>query len=105
MPDARAPLAAARPVVTSVVGSGGIGASVSLRAGEDVVAVRCVAPSQHRVAALGQRYELAQRARFAVELLEVPGHEHPMVVVPRTAADAVAGVHRGSRFGCRRTEI
>src|SRR4051812_3973995 len=95
----RGPGAVARPVVAGVVLAVGVGASVGLRAGEDVVLVGRVADAVDDAALLGERQLLAERAAearlldgVAVELAEVLRDALPALVVPRPVADAIPRV-------------
>src|ERR1700704_1670489 len=103
MTDLGGARAAAGPVVTGTVGAGVEGASVGMRARQDVVDIwPRVADAVDDLAFFGERELFEQVAaalcfdqRVAVKLRLIPRDEPACGVIPGTVADAVACAHRG----------
>ena len=91
MPDLRRAVAALRPVAAGAVIRAGERGAVGLRTGQDVVHVRRIAAPVHHLAFFGQR-GLLRQVVGAVQLRDALRHHNALHVLPRTAADAVAGV-------------
>src|SRR5688572_16300454 len=89
VPDHRRTFAAVRPVAAGGVAVDRKGAPVGLRAGEDVVPVRTVAASVHRLAFLVEAGLLADLA-VGVQVLDIFGDLLALRVLPRAEADPVA---------------
>src|SRR5215469_2497430 len=93
MPEHRRSLTAARPVVAGLVVTRRKRRAVGLRAGQRVVPVGSVAAAVDDIALLGQCGLLGDVV-FTVQFVETFGDDHPLDVLPRTLADAVARVDR-----------
>src|SRR5262245_57656237 len=92
VPDHRGTLGAACPVAAGPVLARREGTPIHLRAGQNVVIVRCVADAGDDGAALGQRRRHAELVVVAVEIVDVLGHHFALEVLPRPLADAITGV-------------
>ena len=68
--------------------------AVGGRAGEDVMPVRLFAAAVDDLALLAQRGLLGEVVAVAVQIVDALGDHRALGILPRTLADAVAGVHR-----------
>src|SRR4030095_2043006 len=94
MADPRRTLAAARPVATGHIIATSKRPTICLRAGQDIVHIRGVAPAIDGLALLGQGRLLVEIVR-AVEFVHIFGNDHTFGIFPGPLPDAIAGVDRG----------
>src|SRR5215203_498854 len=95
-------------VVAGCVGGAGDGAPVRVRAGEDVVLVRCVADPVDGGALFVQRGLLVDLVPVAfdvaVQVGDIVRDQHSARVVPGTGADAITGIDGRLAVGRLRTQ-
>jgi hypothetical protein len=103
--DHRGAFAALGPVAAGAVLGAREGGAVRLRAGEDVVHVGRVAAAVDRLALLAQGGLPVDPVVLAVQVSEVARDHLAPGVLPRAAADAVAGVDGGAAVRCAGAEI
>lgn len=103
MPDLRASLAVACPVLARVIGSIGERAAIPLGARQDIVPVRRIAASVNDFSLLVDRRLLRKIVRVTVKLVNVLGNDHTIGITPGSTPDAVAGIDRGLIRGEIRT--
>src|SRR5262245_9628074 len=92
MPEHRGAFGAARPVLARPILTGGESRAVRLRASEDIVLVGLIAATVDRLSLLGERGLLVQLVTGAVQAGHAGGNRLALGVLPRTLADAIAGV-------------
>src|SRR6185503_2246011 len=80
------------PVAAGGVATGGRVATLRVGAGEHVVLVGLLAAALHRLALLGERGLLGDVDLIGVQVGHILGDQRALGVVPRTLADAVAGI-------------
>ena len=88
------PLAAAGPVATGHIIATSKRPAIHLRAGQDIVHIRGVAPAIDGFALLGQRRLLVEIVR-AVEFVHIFRNDHTFGIFPGPLPDAITGVERG----------
>ena len=101
----RARAGALRPVAAGPVLGGREGRPVRLRAGERVMHVRRIATAVDDRALLGQRGLLGEFVIVAVQIVDAGRDHHAFGVLPWSAADAVARIHRRRAAGGLGAEI
>src|SRR4051794_16369331 len=87
-------LGAARPVLAGAIFGGRERAAFLGRAGQHVVAVWREANARNDEAALGDRVLCVELIVVAVQIVNAGRDNRALEVLPRTIADAVAGVDR-----------
>src|ERR1700746_1701980 len=100
-----AALGAARPIAAGAVFARREGATVRLRAGQQVVTVGRKTDARNHPAVLGQRGMRAKLVVVAVKVIDVLCHDLALKVLPGTAADALPRIDGWLAVGGLRAEI
>ena len=88
---------ATRPVVASHIFAGREGRAVWLRAGQDIMPVRCVTAAGNPSASLVEHRHDSKAMAHAMEFVDIVTDKGALSVMPWARADAVARIHFGSQ--------